>query len=675
MINTIRSLSSLSINIYFLVPFFFVDRSERIFSKTKNEDVRWNTTNVFEKSRKALENNSIVILKGRKGTGKTTLAMHLASGYINRQYKLAILDRQNANMLTSLQKADDKYIIILEEWFDPHWTETNKQPTNTHSINTTDFTNEVKIIITVTKLETNDIEKMSLIGVLCEDNLTNLDKGSAFPDEFKKSVLSFHMTKHARELSEKEIKRIVSTKTYYGFPLECSLFCSIQMHFNLGSKYYRQPSVGLMDEINELRNSASENEKDRNMYSVMVYMLLNHENGLNITDIDIQEIEKIASQFNSMKRVCIPKPNISDAWREMVVRYLQSNDSKNEYFLHPVVYQAVLISYAEYSKLCCKVVLEKCNLLQLLEVVRPSKYEKLEGEMVLSVEFNQLLFGDECLSPKMTDACLSDETIMHLIFQYIKRYHVSRLLQKIMKHLEAKMKNPSLTEQRVEKIMNILEEIMNDDNSNDKNLVLLECTSTNFALTWAIIVLQKSKAYIKLEALVDRYLRRSDGRIVFDILRTVVDEHGNSVLHYCILWWENKDNPFIRFLSKHIKDNVEMWICNTKTNLDIKNTENRTALDVAAFFCNHEVAELFVRMKLESAKKQFISAGKRDKIRKNIDTLLEYASNGNINKRIQNYVSYPWINMNVCGNIRINDTFDFDQISNVLKVLQSRNTV
>jgi hypothetical protein len=72
------------------------------------------------------------------------------------------------------------------------------------------------------------------------------------------------------------------------------------------------------------------------------------------------------------------------------------------------------------------------------------------------------------------------------------------------------------------------------------------------------------------------------------------------------------------------------------------------------------------------SKEQFISAGKRDKIRKNIDTLLEYALNGNINKPIQKYVSYPWINMNICGNIRINDTFDFDQISNVLKMLQSK---
>jgi hypothetical protein len=76
---------------------------------------------------------------------------------------------------------------------------------------------------------TNDIEKMSLNGVLCEDNLTNLDEGSAFPDEFKKSVLSFHMKKHTRELNEREIERIVSTETYYGFPFECSLFCSISM--------------------------------------------------------------------------------------------------------------------------------------------------------------------------------------------------------------------------------------------------------------------------------------------------------------------------------------------------------------------------------------------------------------------------------------------------------------
>jgi len=129
---------------YILVPFFCVDHSERILSKTKNEYIGWNTTSVFEKSRKALENNSIVVLKGRKGTGKTTLTMHLSSGYINRQYKLAILDRQNAYMLRSLQKSDDKYIIILEEWFDPHWTETNGQPKNTHLINTRDFKNEVR---------------------------------------------------------------------------------------------------------------------------------------------------------------------------------------------------------------------------------------------------------------------------------------------------------------------------------------------------------------------------------------------------------------------------------------------------------------------------------------------------------------------------------------------------
>jgi hypothetical protein len=152
------------------------------------------------------------------------------------------------------------------------------------------------------------------------------------------------------------------------------------------------------------------------------------------------------------------------------------------------VYQAALISYAENSDLCCKVVLEKCNLLQLLDVVRPSTYEKLEGKIVLSIEFKQLLSGDESLSPKMTDACLSEETTMHLIVQYIKRYDVSILMRNIMVHLEAKMKNSSLTEQRIEKIMNIFEEIVYDDNSNDKKFVLLEYAPTNFALTWAIIV-------------------------------------------------------------------------------------------------------------------------------------------------------------------------------------------
>jgi hypothetical protein len=61
------------------------------------------------------------------------------------------------------------------------------------------------------------------------------------------------------------------------------------------------------------------------MYCVMVYLLLSHKNGLSITNIDIQEIEKIASQFISGREVRIPKPNISDVWREMAVKYLQSN--------------------------------------------------------------------------------------------------------------------------------------------------------------------------------------------------------------------------------------------------------------------------------------------------------------------------------------------------------------
>jgi SpoVK/Ycf46/Vps4 family AAA+-type ATPase len=636
-----------------------------------NEDVGWSTTNVFEKSRKALEDNSIVILKGRKGTGKTSLAIHLASDYINRQYKLAILDRQNAYMLTSLQQSNDKYIIILEEWFDAHSTETNGQPTTTHSLNTIDYKNEVKIIITVAKLETNDIAKMRLTGVLCEDNLTNLDEGSAFPDEFKKSVLSFHMKKHARELSEKETERICSTETYYGFPLECSLFCSISMNFYLGSKYYRQPSVILMDEINALRNTASENEKNRNMYCVMVYLLLNHENGLSITNIDIQEIEKIASQFISGGGVRIPKPNISDVWREMAVKYLQSNENKNEYFLHPVVYQAVLISYAE---LCCKDVLDECDLLQLLDVVTPPTYEKLEGEMVLSIEFNQLLSVVENISSRMADACLSDKTTMHLIVQYIKRYKFSMLLQKIMKHLETKI-NMLLTKQRVENIMNIFEEIMDDDNSTDKNLVLLEYTPTNFTLTWAIIVLQKSKFYKTLETLVYRFLIRGNRKLVVDILRTVVDEHGNSFLHYCILWWENNENPFIRFLSEDIRNNFKMWIQYTSKNMAIKNTKHMSALDFAALFCNHEVTNIFVCWKIEMSKTQAFPAGKLECINKEIDTLLEYAINGDINKHIQNYASCRWINMNVCGNIRINDTFDFDQTCSVLKELQNSNIV
>jgi hypothetical protein len=79
-----------------------------------------------------------------------------------------------------------------------------------------------------------------------------------------------------------------------------------------------------------------------------------------------------------------------------------------------------------------------------------------------------------------------------------------------------------------------------------------------------------SKCFIifcKSETLVYRFLRRSNRKLVVDILRTVVDEHGNSFLHYCILWWENNENPFIRFLSKDIRNNFKMWIQYTPKNM------------------------------------------------------------------------------------------------------------
>ena len=221
--------------------------------------------------------------------------------------------------------------------------------------------------------------------------------------------------------------------------------------------------------------------------------------------------------------------------------------------------------------------------------------------------------------------------------------------------------------------MNIFEQIMDYDNSNDKNLDLLEYAPTNFALTWAIIVLQKLKSYEILEILVDRFLGRINRSSVVDILLTIVDEHGNSVLHYCILWWENNENPFIRFLSKDIRDNFKKWIAYTDKILTIKNTEHTcmSPLDYAALFCNHAVAKMFVRMKIEMARTQTFPVAKLEKVNKEIDTLLQYAINGDMNKYIQNYASYRWINMNVCGNIRMNDTFDFDQTFSVLKELQN----
>jgi ribosome-binding ATPase YchF (GTP1/OBG family) len=140
-----------------------------------------------------LDELGITILKGRYGTGKSTMALHLASHYVDNGYEPYKFEGEDITHLKHLFRTKKKRVVILENIIGDLLQKTSdlvywKQVMKVLFL----FKSNTKIIITtycvnqeLRELLTQNIRKS-------EEAIVNLDENESLTYEDKISVLNRH---------------------------------------------------------------------------------------------------------------------------------------------------------------------------------------------------------------------------------------------------------------------------------------------------------------------------------------------------------------------------------------------------------------------------------------------------------------------------------------------------
>ncbi|CAG2245275.1 unnamed protein product [Mytilus edulis] len=271
-----------------------------------------------------LKQSKMLIIKGRRGTGKSKIARYIACR--NEDHKLVIMTRNDSKdtasrMFESLQNTNDNIIVIFDEMFDAF--------ANTEDINQAlMITEKILQLPRVKSILTVDETDMTLADTLRRRNddvkmeMVDLDYEFPMSKDEKRALIDRHLqnyvsrpTKHGNldiQDSEKEVENIINTDTFLGFPFMCASFFGNTDSFKLGSKYFRQPHKSLLDEIEQLRVGCSgkKDEYYRDQYCVLVYILLNKEGVINVNAVNMElyrNLRKRSEIIKDFTESCVPR--------------------------------------------------------------------------------------------------------------------------------------------------------------------------------------------------------------------------------------------------------------------------------------------------------------------------------------------------------------------------------
>ncbi|XP_063417893.1 uncharacterized protein LOC134700430 [Mytilus trossulus] len=175
-----------------------------------------------------------------------------------------------------------------------------------------------------------------------------------------------------------EIAR-VDNNPLLGFPESCYLFTSNFMFIKQGSNFFRHPTRNLCDEINNLRVSGQKDMINRQKYVTLVYVLLNG-GYFDPYDIDLLMIDLILTSIYRFSSEICNCAVLVDSAKTMTGIYLKIDSSGKYSFQHRIIFESVLLSYADV-KIESIIPLMKFDF--ILEMLRPQEFEPNEGEVVL----------------------------------------------------------------------------------------------------------------------------------------------------------------------------------------------------------------------------------------------------------------------------------------------------
>lgn len=610
-----------------------------------------------------MNKTSVLILKGRKGTGKTTLAKCFRELYSGERCKIIDLrmDMPNTN-----------YNII-----DSHENITAFENEVESCLNNSKGTQFIIVVETIPNRFNTFLKKIKIDPV----DVVDLDMTEFYNATDRRNILKVHM-KMNNIHCEDDLKQsksidasipisigtslfndILSTDTLLGFPSMCALFCSHSDHIKLGIKYVRQPPATLVEMLDELRKQGESDDCSAIQYCLFVSVLFRYSDEMSLRGMIKNFLTKNMQEiYPKEERVQFDIAYVEAIASSLMPYYLNSSNSGLQFSNH-LIYQAVLISHAKTYPFK---VLDECNICDIILFLRPAKYRPLHDEMVLRVEYSYLHFVNRVTRSIMFDDLIADSIIKHII-DFTENYDETDLLLSIIENIKSDKLLTHNSRLRFFRQCGVYASKFFEDFNPE---IYAYC------LAWEYIFVKMENNENRLNEFKDIVIA-CDSDVIGKFLHTSIDEFGNTLFHYFIIWNGKAEQTIIRtLLTQSSKgeltdtDIAKVWV---SSKLD--NTTKRTPLHFAVFFGRYTFCLNCTRMKtitrnqegwFKSAWGAITKQTQKDTIRRLLQRGINNISNDVKNDSVMK-IMFKTDLIPSKSDIKFGDKCEFDHIKSILE--------
>lgn len=546
-----------------------------------------NQLSMFSVLNNAFNKASLLVLTGRQGTGKTTIAKCMQGLYTMTNCIIIRIKKAEFNY----DEPEIRYIII-----DSH----GKMSAFEHSIRI--YLNNIKatkLIIVVEDTPPNLITVVKEFVNFQTETIFDLDDDKFYNSKDKKKILKLHMkmknihfngkmpqwkilgASKAVCVKKSLLTELLNEETLLGFPFMCASFCSHKDHIRQGITYFRQPPVPLITEIDDLRKKGESDEISAIQYCLFVSVLLCQKNNMSLTDNDLHtSITKNMRHIYPGRRVSFDLHIMKTIILHLMPRYFESNDSELT-FSHPIIHQAALITYCNTHS---EPIFGKCSMRDIIFLLRPPNYQPLHDEMVLTVDYSQSDFVSLVINSLMFGSSKADNIIKQ-IRRYTEYHKDTQLMQLIINHVKS---NQTYTHQFRLRFFRYIGKF---DARLFKSIFKVELEA--YCLAWKYVCIKKEENEDELKLYTEKDFT-CECEFIGKILHTLVDEFGNTLLHYFVIWNGKVENNIINTI---LKNKDEHGIADFWNSTNLENVRKHSPLHFAVYFGRQDFIDMFITMK------------------------------------------------------------------------------
>jgi hypothetical protein len=507
---------------------------------------------------KFLHEHGVVILSGRKGTGKSKMCLEIASLCEEEDYMPYKVDG-HADLEVNFESS--KVLCILDDC----------RQLLDHQKKLPDLTSQKHIWFIFTCRGLGSLKVKQILEEMFK-NIEILDLDDNLTKEEKRQILKLHMeannitetsvqdSMHPKEdvltLHRDTIEEIINldTEPILGFPLTTDKFCKDKHLLHLGKKYFAYPPQSLVKEIKGLYETGGRDNQIE--YVLLVYMATENEPRIDIKKIDHKRCVQLQETLFKIKGNGDDLKNkIEKAAKSLNGKYLKY-DGESVEFTHRYVKKAVLLS----SDHILDYFLKACSLIEIKDIVRSHEYEKKGEELITKMpaedkeEMYELLFS-KLIDDSGKDSVVVKDIGVYFYNQFIK-LHDKMFLTKLMCHFTPrKTSEPPQSENKknIERkyplswcIILLMEELT--DHGNDPWIYEVDdgVLVPDRALLCGLIGACKSK-YKQDEKrdntfskLLSMFKSKIKDKTLVKNLSDITDMYGNTLFHYLVIFSESQ---------------------------------------------------------------------------------------------------------------------------------------